>query len=127
MNPAAEICRLAKEAVIILMREDSRGMPDIEPYGVAMVELARAHPEHRAEICAAFQRVMAPDGGAWEVLLLPMHLLRWPEMREWFDTKRRDCIAASDWRGEPIYRKLVDAFDDHWENRDFYEMFKRPA
>jgi hypothetical protein len=128
MSPREEILRLAKEADAALKKPDSSGMPNIEAHCYAIVKIACECTPQRPEICAAFQRILTePDAGAWEVLMLSMHLLRWPEMKEWFEKKHRECITANDWRGEPVYRAILDAFSDDWDDRDMYPSLAKKA
>jgi hypothetical protein len=103
-------------------------MPDIEAHCYAIVRIARECPEQRQEICGAFQRLLIDRStGAWEVMMLVMHLLRWPEMKEWFEDKHRECIAAEDWRGEPVYRAILEAFADDWDDRDMFPSLAKNA
>jgi hypothetical protein len=126
MNVADEIMRLAQEADVAMVSESSRGLPDIEPHCLSIVKIARDHPEQRQAVIEAIQRIGTGRGtGAWEVLLLVVHLLRWPDLKEFYKNKRDDALRRQDWRGEPVYRQILEAFSEKWEDRDMYEMFNK--
>jgi hypothetical protein len=127
MIPAEEILKLAKDADAALMSSDSSGTPEIEAHCFAIVKIARKCPEQRPQICAAFQRILTEPLGAWEVLPPVMYLLRWPEMKEWLEQHRSECITKNDWRSETVYRHILEAFSDDWRDRDMYPLLAKNA
>jgi hypothetical protein len=128
MKPIEEFYHLAKEAELKSRSEDWRGDPDLEPFCLRIVELARAYPELRLEIGDGFKKVVRDRAlGDWEIILLCMHILRWPEIKDWAECRRRECIASSDWRGEPVYRRILEAFEDGWGRDEIYACLPKRA
>ena len=96
--------------------------PEIIPFGTDILNLVRAHPEAQTlfeqEFIAA-TRVAPP-----ELLEFCMHALRWPRLRAHFQEQQDAAIARNDWRAEPYYRHLLEAFDDDWQDAtDFYGAY----
>ena len=126
MSPIEELYRLALAAELKTRSEDWRGSPDMEPFCLRIVELARAHPELRSGFILGFQRIVRERGlGDWEIIILCMHLLRWPEIKAWAEEQHRTCIAEQDWRGDSVYRCILEAFEDDWDERQIFAYFRR--
>ena len=125
MTPIEEFYRLAKDADRAVMSEDTRGDPDLEPFCLQIVDLTRRHPELRKEFVHGFQSVVRERSlGAWEIIMLCMHILRWPEIRSWAESRRQECVVANDWRGEPVYRQIIEAFEDGWDEYGIFDCLK---
>ena len=124
MNPEAVLCefdRVAREAEVALSRRDSRGCPDIEPYGLALVRLAKEHPSLRSEFSRRFVDVLeAPDLGPWELVAFCSHLLRWPELRTAIEVLWEQALAIRDHRAVPIFRHVLDAFESSWQDAEMF-------
>jgi hypothetical protein len=128
MNPIEEFFHLAQEAQRKSHTEGWRGDLDTEPFCLRIIQLARAHPELRSEFGAGFKRLVHDHSlGDWEVVLLCMHILRWPEIKDWAETQRRDSVAKNDWRGEPVYRRILEAFDENWGGNEVYACLRKKA
>ena len=126
MKPIEEFFHLAHEAELISHTVDWRGDPDMEPFCLRIVELARAHPELRSEFSDGFKMIVHDHRlGDWEIILLCMHILRWPEIKDWADIRRRECIAMNDWRGEPVYRRILEAFEEDWGEDGVFECLRK--
>ena len=98
--------------------------PDIIPFGAAMVELAQTHPADQSAFEAEF--IALTKKAPPELLEFCMHALRWESLRSYFQERQKDAIATNDWRAEPFYRHLVEAFDDNWPDAaDFYASYFR--
>jgi len=126
MNPVQKFYLLAFEAEQKLVSEVSRGDPELKPYCLSIVTLTLEHPELRADFVAGFQRIVTePSLGPWEILLPCMHILKWNEIKEWAQRLHTDCIDRHDFRGEPVYRDILEAFSDDWDDfADMYEITK---
>jgi hypothetical protein len=122
MEPLREF----REIVSTAAREfgPASGAPEIIPFGAALVSLARRNPELREQMEAEF---IASIGSApVELLEFCMHALRWENLMTYFKSQQVAAIARNDWRAEPFYRWLLEAFDDDWEDaKDFYAAYFR--
>jgi hypothetical protein len=128
MTPIDQFYKLARDADATQKSEDTRGFPDLEPFCLKIIDLTKTHPTFRADFVDAFKSVVNDASlGAWEIIMLCMHLLRWPEIRDWSEKRRSECIAANDWRGEPVFGAILAAFDDNWEDAEFYECLRNQA
>jgi len=128
MKPIEEFFHLAREAELKSHSEDWRGDPDMEPFCLRIVELARAHPQLRSDFGEGFKKVVRDHTlGDWEIILLCMHILRWSEIKDWAEMRRRECIAKNDWRGEPVYRRILEAFEEDWDQDGIYECLRKKA
>jgi len=88
----------------------------------AFLDAVLAHPEERVFVIELFHdELTAKKRCTWEFQQFYIHGLRWPEMRalveaEW--NRHRD-----DFRVLPILQHLREAFDDKWEDAEFYSRF----
>ncbi|PZP90590.1 MAG: hypothetical protein DI587_38235 [Variovorax paradoxus] len=124
MEPLPEF----REIVSTAVREfgPASGAPEIIPFGAALVSLARRNPELREQMEAEF--IACLGHAPLELLEFCMHALRWENLKAYFQSQQSAAIAKDDWRAEPFYRSLVEAFDDDWEDaRDFYTAYFRAA
>lgn len=128
MVPIDEFYSLTLEADRALMSDTTRGDPELEPFCLRIVALTENYPELRSEFVQGFKTVVNnADRGAWEIILLCMHILRWPEIREWAEASHVKCIQANDWRGEPVFRRIMDAYKDNWDEDGIYQCLRKQA
>src|SRR5690349_3661727 len=128
MTPVEEFYHLALEADRKLGSKESRGDPELEPFCLRIVALARAHPDLRTEFANAFKKIVRDrELGAWETILLCMHILRWPEIKDWATSCHTECIATNDWRGEPVYRQILEAYEENWDVDGIFECLRKKA
>jgi len=122
MNPITQFREIVAAAGKAFRPES--GAPEIIPFGAALVELVRANPREREAFEREFMEstAVAPP----ELLEFCMHALRWESLRTVFRERQDAAIARNDWRSEPYYRHLLEAFDDEWEDAtDFYAEYFR--
>jgi len=128
MHPIEEFKQLAIEANHKLLSEGSCGDADLEPFCLRIVDIATRHPEFRTELVDGFKNIVRDrDAGAWEIILLCMHILRWPEIMNWAKGRHEECVATDDWRGEPVYRAILEAFEDNWPDDGIYACLNSNA
>jgi hypothetical protein len=126
MTPLEEFWSLCKQAEDAYGSPESTGTPDLEPFGLRILELVRAHPELRTEFERAFCELWRrPDVGPWELVMFCMHSLRWPEVQRYYERELQRTIAQEDFRAHPIARDIVDSFRDDWEDRDLFPFYDK--
>jgi len=119
-----DIINHAVEAEVI-MRDPDCGVADTEPHSIAIYEIASKHPELREEIFSTIKSALIERFDcSYEVFLLTIHLLNWPELRRWVHDQRNLYILNHDWRGEPVFRHLCEACEMDWDEKDCYMYFK---
>lgn len=121
MNPLGRFRELQASAEAAISRPDSVGCADVEPAGLAILDLVAAYPELREEFIQLFVNVLSD--GPWEMLAFCMHTLRWPEVRAIIQQKRDREIATISARTSPVFDHVLDAFNDAWEDVDMFPYF----
>jgi len=94
---------------------------DVEPEMAEFLHLVRAHPEARTFVVELFKRSLGKPGGPWEFIQFCLHGLRWPEMYEFLQAARAKDI--NNMRARPVWEHLLSAFDDDWEDAEFYKEY----
>ncbi|WP_146251453.1 hypothetical protein [Nocardia tenerifensis] len=72
----------------------------------------------QAAIMWALDSGDCPAGG--EVVRYFAHRYQWPWLKEEVERKRADRRSVRDLRGERVYEWVLEAFDDDWDDADFY-------
>ncbi len=115
---------------IIQLAEPTLGEDELEPLYEEVLGFLEAHPAHRVELAQRLINVMGAYrfGRERPEALLPstaiaysMHVLRWPEVREFAEQEHRDFYAP---KMETLMTSIMAAFEDDWEDRDFYKRFQ---
>lgn len=92
-----------------------------EPNYLRCLEIINGAPEMRQQFAVLMTSLFETDQVSDEPLAFLMHVLRWREVRDWAEDKLREMpnpIAT----GRPL-EKVLEAFNDDWENREFYDLF----
>ena len=121
MNPLERFRELQASAEAAISRPDSVGCPDVEPAGLAIIDLVAIHPELREEFVQHFLRIL--HKGPWELLAFCMHSLRWPEVREIIQKERGREVARLGARTSPLFDHVLAAFNDDWEDVDMFPYY----
>jgi hypothetical protein len=95
---------------------------EAEPQMSRFLQYAKAHPERRAFIIELFTGSLASRECPWEFIQFCLHGLRWPEMRALFEQRKAE---AADVDERAFWMRMLDAFDDDWEDAEFYQEFNR--
>ena len=125
-QPTAVVHALRAEllsAEAILNTQYSFGLA--EPSYIKCLELIAGAPEQRDQLGKLITSMLASGEVSDEPVAFLMHVLRWPEVLDWARNQLRHLknpIA----NGRPI-EKIIAAFSDDWENREFYKMFDGTA
>ena len=90
---------------------------DFEAEFARVLKFAKQHPELRKQIEAVFVNALADTPTPWELIGFCMHALRWASVRATAESMR---TRASDPRSERVYRLVLEAFDDNWDQREMY-------
>ncbi|MDI9855178.1 hypothetical protein [Comamonas sp. 17RB] len=115
---------------ITQLADPTLGEDELEPLYEEVLGFLEAHPAHRVELAQRLINVMGAYrfGRERSEALLPstaiaysMHVLRWPEVREFAEQEHRDFYAP---KMETLMTSIMDAFEDDWEDRDFYKRFQ---
>jgi len=126
MTPLEDFWSLCRQAEDVYGSAESTGTPDLEPFGLRILQLVGAHPELRREFEDAFCELWRrPDAGPWELVMFCMHSLRWPRVQEYYERELQSAITREDWRAHPIARDIVAAFHDDWEDRDLFPFYDK--
>lgn len=94
-----------------------------EPNYLRCLDIINGAPEMRPEFANLMTSLFDANAVSDEPVAFLMHVLRWPEVREWAETNIRQMsnpIAT----GRPL-EKVIEAFSDDWENQEFYELFAK--
>lgn len=119
-----ELTRLASGADRILSHPESVGTPAIEQHGLAVLCAIRKYPEHRED----FGRWLVETNAApTELVAFCMHVLRWPEVRSKLEADLKVADAESNWRRIPFLTAVLDAFEDSWEDAEFFPSLRAAA
>jgi hypothetical protein len=123
MNAIEKFRQIASEATEAFKPES--GAPEIIPYGAAIVQLVRSYPEQQKFFEAEF--IALTKTAPPELLEFCMHALRWDSLHQYFKQRHNEAVSRNDWRAEPCYRHIVEAFEENWEDAtDFYaDYFKK--
>ncbi len=94
----------------------------LEPALEVVLRFVQNHLDQRFEFVNAFLDVLRdPEKGPPELVEYCMHELKWPEVREaiqaWLDSERSERVRH-------ILRKQLLAFDENWNDANFYDRFK---
>lgn len=94
-----------------------------EPNYMRCLDIIESAPHMRPQFSALLTSLFDANEVSDEPLAFLMHVLRWPEVREWAESSIRQMpnpIAT----GRPL-EKVIEAFSDDWENQEFYELFNK--
>ncbi len=92
-----------------------------EPNYLQCLDIIKGAPEMRPQFVDLMTSLFDVNAVSDESVAFLMHVLRWPEVREWAENSIRQMpnpIAT----GRPL-EKVIEAFSDDWENQEFYELF----
>ncbi|QKY12154.1 hypothetical protein [Janthinobacterium lividum] len=92
-----------------------------EPNYVRCLQLINAAPEQHGPFVELLISMFLERVVSEEPIAVLMHVLRWPEIREWAEDQLRSLDNPIAY-GRPL-EKIIAAFDDQWENREIYKMF----
>lgn len=90
-----------------------------EPNYVRCLEILRSAPEVQRRFEELLIAMFKAKKISEEPLAYLMHQLRWAGVRKWLEDELRSMpnpIAT----GDP-FEKVLAAYDDNWENREFYK------
>ena len=94
-----------------------------EPNYLRCLDIIKSAPEMRPQFADLLTSLFDANEVSDEPVAFLMHVLRWPEVREWAENKIRQMpnpIAT----GRPL-EKVIEAFSDDWENQEFYELLAK--
>lgn len=90
-----------------------------EPNYLRCLDIIRNSPKMQSEFALALIALYEEKSISDEPIAYLMHVLRWPEVASWVERKLRDdpdAVAT----GSSL-EKVLTAYGDNWENREFYE------
>lgn len=94
-----------------------------EPNYIRCLDIIKSAPEMRPQFAKLLTSLFDANEVGDEPLAFLMHVLRWPEVREWAENNMRR-MANPIATGRPL-EKVIEAFSDDWENQEFYELFAK--
>ena len=121
-NPLSEFRTLCEQAEVAYNCSESRGTPDLVPYGHRILTLIERHPERRSDFERAFCDLWQTHIGPWELISFCMHTLRWPVVRQFIESAFHDAQQRQDWRSIPIASHILASFNDDWEHADLFQF-----
>ena len=90
-----------------------------EPNYVKCLQLIAEVPEQREQVADLITSLFTSGEVSDEPVAFLMHVLRWPDVLDWAKNRlRRLESPIAD--GRPL-EKIVAAFSDDWENKNFYK------
>ncbi|PXX52620.1 hypothetical protein DFR70_1325 [Nocardia tenerifensis] len=89
-----------------------------------VVDGAANDPAIQAAIIWILNSGECPAGG--EILRYFAYRYRWLWLKEEIEHRRADHKLARDMRGERAYEWMLEAFDDDWDDIDFYPSLQIP-
>jgi hypothetical protein len=92
-----------------------------EPSYVCCLEIIGDAEDQRAQIVALITSLFSSGQLSDEPVAVLMHKLRWPEVRRWAEAELHG-LENPKINGRP-FEKIIAAFSDDWENKEFYKMF----
>lgn len=94
-----------------------------EPNYLKCLQIIRSAPEMRPQFAELLKLLFDTNEVSDEPIAFLMHVLRWSEVRAWAEQKMRQMHAPIA-TGRPL-EKIIEAFNDDWENQEFYELFAK--
>lgn len=94
-----------------------------EPNYMRCLEIIKSIPKLRPQFIDLMLSLLESEAVSNEPIAYLMHALRWEEMRIKLQkklTELPDVIVT----GVP-FRKVLEAYDDAWENQEFYVLFTK--
>lgn len=92
-----------------------------EPNYVKCLQLIAEVPEQREQVANLITSLFTSGEVSDEPIAFLMHALRWPAVLDWAKNRLQQMEnPVAD--GRPL-EKIVAAFGDDWENRNFYKTF----
>ena len=101
---------------------------DLISFGSALIDIARQNPGCKSDFVDEFNAMIVADdfGPGGPFVEFCMHALRWDEVRNFIEELHIAAISKPDWRAEPYYRHLSEAFEDEWDDaNDIYASYFR--
>ena len=119
------LCEMVEKANI-----PTAGQDEVEPSYEKLLEFLADHPKERVFLSQKLIEIMSEYRfvRGTKVKLLPsaaiaycMHELRWPEIYEF---AKKENIAFYSKKMETLMTDIMSAYDDSWDDRDFYKRFQ---
>lgn len=92
-----------------------------EPSYIRCLELIAGAPEQRDQLGRLITSMFTNGEVSDEPVAFLMHALRWPEIQAWA-REQLGSLKNPVANGRPL-EKIIAAFCDDWENREFYKLF----
>ena len=125
LNAFETLCTKAAEADQVTLGED-----ELEPLYEEVLEFLTSHPTHRAQLAQSLIDMMGKYRFSRErrekllpstAIVYAMHELRWPEILEFAQQENQAFYAP---KMETLMNSIIAAYEDDWENKDFYKRFR---
>jgi len=122
MTPIEQIRNLKQQADSA--NAESFDQTSIIPFATQALQVISDHPDLRV----SFEDVFLERPVSWEFVSFCAHCLRWPTLKERVEFLHAEAISKNDWRAEPCFRHILDAFADDWEDaQDIYKSYFSPG
>ena len=124
MSPIEQFRTVVSEATASYLPNSSA--QEIVPFGAMLIKLIRSNPAMKALFEHEF--IEMTSSAPPELIEFCMHALRWGSLRNYFAKQQSLALESNDWRVEPYYRHLLEAFEDEWEDaKYFYSAYFYPT
>lgn len=94
---------------------------DVETQMAAFLHLAKANPDQRSFVFGLLTQSLVEPECPWEFIQFVVHGLRWEEIKRFVREARQREV--DDLRARAIWDHLLSAFDDNWEDAEFYREY----
>ncbi len=121
MDPILQFREIIDRAKVA-ERHDPIGW-ELARFGAEIVQLVRSHPKSQRSFEIEFISLVDSDPGG-PFLEFCMHALRWRAVWAAIEQRHSAAIARNDFRAEPYYRYLLEAFREDWDDaKDVYRDY----
>ncbi len=95
------------------------------PCAAQLTQLVVDNPDQRSLFEEEFRGLIHSENfGMLEIVQYSVHVLRWPSVRSAVEFARYE---VSDGRRQYVLMRVLEAFDDDWEEREVFERFRGRA
>jgi hypothetical protein len=123
MNEIKQFEKICQEAIIEYERK-SYNRPDLDKYGIQLLDLISQNHELKYDFEKAFIKLFQNyQKEAWELIPFCMHTLRWQSLEDFFTISLQQAKTARDFRTMPILDQILDSFNDNWEDIDLHPYY----
>jgi hypothetical protein len=94
-----------------------------EPSFLRILNFIKSNEDFHSEFKKGFiQIIRNPDLAIWEIVMFCMRDLKW---REVYEVAHFEHSVSNDIRTKDALEKIMEVFEDEWEDADLFEYYSR--